>query len=218
MNLAYCIYIEKDGKYLTVTRRNSEEFGLPGGKPDPKELPQDTARRELSEETGIWINPFHLIPLYSGVCSAPNEESYWVTTFTIHPETLENENINLDFKVMEEGITPMWRDIGEHELEAYPEYDKNVREAYKKFIGIGNSFTLSEFLKENDAFQSFIKNFKDNTYSYSFGIRSIDRYICWNESEEEFAFWCNIDDKLLIKMSSGQTLIDDMTDELRRLK
>lgn len=41
--------------FLAVTRRNSERFGLPGGKVDPGETNLQAAIREAQEETGLSI-------------------------------------------------------------------------------------------------------------------------------------------------------------------
>lgn len=61
-----CVLIEKDGKFLAVSRKdNHSDFGLPGGKQEvvDKTL-KDTAIRETREETGLIINPVHLSLLY----------------------------------------------------------------------------------------------------------------------------------------------------------
>jgi 8-oxo-dGTP pyrophosphatase MutT (NUDIX family) len=53
--LAACVLIlAEDGKVLAVSRRDDPTmFGLPGGKVDPGETPEQAAYRELEEETGL---------------------------------------------------------------------------------------------------------------------------------------------------------------------
>jgi 8-oxo-dGTP pyrophosphatase MutT (NUDIX family) len=56
--LAAVVYAERDGKILLLKRAGgalSGEWFLPGGAVDPGELPEDAARRELVEESGLRI-------------------------------------------------------------------------------------------------------------------------------------------------------------------
>lgn len=51
---ACCLIISDDGKVLAVSRKDDPTaFGLPGGKVDPGETPEEAAARELREETGL---------------------------------------------------------------------------------------------------------------------------------------------------------------------
>jgi 8-oxo-dGTP pyrophosphatase MutT (NUDIX family) len=54
MKAATVLCISDDGKVLAVSRRDDPTaFGLPGGKVDPGETPEQAAARELQEETGL---------------------------------------------------------------------------------------------------------------------------------------------------------------------
>lgn len=51
---ACCLILSDDGKVLAVSRKDDPTaFGLPGGKVDPGETPEQAAARELQEETGL---------------------------------------------------------------------------------------------------------------------------------------------------------------------
>ena len=54
---AVCVLLEKDGLFLSVTRKNDHtDFGLPGGKLDFGETLIQCAKREVLEETGYELN------------------------------------------------------------------------------------------------------------------------------------------------------------------
>lgn len=59
---AVCVLLEKDGLFLSVTRKNDHtDFGLPGGKLDFGETLIQCAKREVLEETGyeLDISPYN---------------------------------------------------------------------------------------------------------------------------------------------------------------
>lgn len=74
------------GRVLTVRKRGTARFMLPGGKPEADEGPRQTAVRECAEELGVRLDPDALADV--GVFRAPaaNEDSYEVeaAVFT-HP-------------------------------------------------------------------------------------------------------------------------------------
>lgn len=54
--LASSAIVERDGRYLLVRRTNppaADLYAFPGGRAEPGESPEETALRELKEETGI---------------------------------------------------------------------------------------------------------------------------------------------------------------------
>jgi 8-oxo-dGTP pyrophosphatase MutT (NUDIX family) len=59
---ACCLIMSDDGKVLAVSRKDDPTaFGLPGGKVDPGETPEQAAARELQEETGLVAKALHPI-------------------------------------------------------------------------------------------------------------------------------------------------------------
>lgn len=59
---AQVVLINEDGLILAVSRKdNHEDFGLPGGKVDPGETPEQAAIRETKEETGLEIYDLQLV-------------------------------------------------------------------------------------------------------------------------------------------------------------
>lgn len=57
MRNAAVMLIIKDGKILAISRRyDKTKFGLPGGKCEPDETPEQAAIRECEEETGVKVS------------------------------------------------------------------------------------------------------------------------------------------------------------------
>lgn len=82
MKFAVCLYHRRaDGLILGVSRKNDPtKFGLPGGKVDPGEEPEQAIVREVAEETGLVVNDVR--PVFIRVCEAGKDGlSYVVTTF-----------------------------------------------------------------------------------------------------------------------------------------
>lgn len=64
---------DEAGRVLTVRKRGTTAFMLPGGKPEPGETPADTAARELREEILVDLRVDDLRPLGTFVAAAANE-------------------------------------------------------------------------------------------------------------------------------------------------
>lgn len=67
-----------DGHVLTVRKRGTSRFMLPGGKPEAGETPAETAVRECLEETGIDVAPGDVVPLGTFRAAAANEAGHEV--------------------------------------------------------------------------------------------------------------------------------------------
>jgi len=60
------INIDEDGRVLMILRTDNGCWGLPGGALEPGETLEDTARRELTEETGLSAGGLELLTVLSG--------------------------------------------------------------------------------------------------------------------------------------------------------
>lgn len=59
---ACCLVLSDDGYVLAVSRKDDPTaFGMPGGKVDPGETPEQAAARELQEETGLEATSLRLV-------------------------------------------------------------------------------------------------------------------------------------------------------------
>lgn len=70
-----CAVVFRDtrGRVLSVRKRGTSRFMLPGGKPEPEETPRETAAREVREEIGALIDATSLTPLATFLAPAANE-------------------------------------------------------------------------------------------------------------------------------------------------
>jgi ADP-ribose pyrophosphatase YjhB (NUDIX family) len=67
--------LERDGRFLLVLRRNppsADMYAFPGGRAEPGETPDQTALRELREETGIQARNPRLFSTYDLKTHAPD--------------------------------------------------------------------------------------------------------------------------------------------------
>ena len=105
MKMSSCVWVERpDGKIVVATRRGSSLVGLPGGKQDPGETAEQTARRELQEETGIVAD--ELQPVFVDFCNSDDGSDTYLTTVCFM-------QVNEDFIIpggIEPGISTSWED------------------------------------------------------------------------------------------------------------
>jgi 8-oxo-dGTP pyrophosphatase MutT (NUDIX family) len=64
------------GRVLTVRKRGTARFMLPGGKPEAGETAAETAVREAREELGVQLDPSLLTPLGVFHSAAANEPGH----------------------------------------------------------------------------------------------------------------------------------------------
>ena len=67
------VFRDIDGRVLSVRKKNTSRFMLPGGKPEPGETPRETAVREVREEIGTLIDAPALTHLGTFRTAAANE-------------------------------------------------------------------------------------------------------------------------------------------------
>lgn len=75
---------DERGYVLTVRKKSSDGFMMPGGKPELGETPLQTACREVSEEIGLTPDPARMHYLGTLEAAALNESG-----FTVRAETFE---------------------------------------------------------------------------------------------------------------------------------
>lgn len=75
------IFQRSDARVLTVRKRGTEMFMLPGGKPESGESAADCARREALEELGTDLEPSDIEPFGEFDAPAANEAG-----FTVHAD------------------------------------------------------------------------------------------------------------------------------------
>lgn len=78
-----CVVVENDRGELLLQQRTDPpgRWCFPGGLMEPGESTEDTARRELWEETALRVGQLRLIGVYSGpdsLCRAANGDEWYV--------------------------------------------------------------------------------------------------------------------------------------------
>lgn len=73
LTVAAVCFRDADGRILTVRKRGTAHFMLPGGKLEPGEAADDAARREVHEELGVRLEPTDITLLGSWRAPAANE-------------------------------------------------------------------------------------------------------------------------------------------------
>jgi 8-oxo-dGTP pyrophosphatase MutT (NUDIX family) len=81
------VCVLRDGALLTVRKRGTSRFMLPGGKLEPGESPVDCAVREAEEEIGLKLSATELTELGDWTSPAANEPDALVrSTVFLTPE------------------------------------------------------------------------------------------------------------------------------------
>ena len=126
---AAVMLIIKDGLILSVSRRHdATKFGLPGGKLDPGETPEEAAKRETFEETGIKVNS--CVEIYKRV--EPPTTPDGIEFFTYCFVAIEWEGTPAD---SEEGIVKWFKsDDLTGSTGAFAEYNANTLEKFKEMF------------------------------------------------------------------------------------
>lgn len=60
------VIVNSQGEVLLQQRADNGQWGLPGGMMDPGETPEETAHREVYEETGLHIELERVVGVYAG--------------------------------------------------------------------------------------------------------------------------------------------------------
>lgn len=99
------------GRILTVRKRGTSRFMLPGGKPEAGETAAQTAARELMEETGIAVAESDLDALGEFESVAANEPDHLLrsTVFTMRDAVADADSIRPVAEIEE----VRWLDLGE---------------------------------------------------------------------------------------------------------
>ena len=86
ITIAALVIRDGHGQVLTVRKRGTHRFMLPGGKPEPGEQPERTVVREVAEELGVLLDPADLTLLGVPTAPAANEPGHTVhATVYTHP-------------------------------------------------------------------------------------------------------------------------------------
>jgi len=100
------------------------KWGLPGGIMELGESTEETARREVFEETGLIINSLSLIGVYSGseyLCIAENGDEYYVVITAYSTDDYTGE-----LSINSESISLKWVD--------FDKIPENTAKSHKKII------------------------------------------------------------------------------------
>jgi 8-oxo-dGTP pyrophosphatase MutT (NUDIX family) len=102
---------ERQNVLLQQRRFPSGKWGLPGGLMELKESTEETARREVKEETNLQLGELHLLNVYSGkdqyIKAENGDEFYVVATvyftydFNGEMKAEQSESIKLEFHPLE---------------------------------------------------------------------------------------------------------------------
>ncbi|ANU11856.1 DNA mismatch repair protein MutT [Planococcus antarcticus DSM 14505] len=119
------VVIVDENNHLLLEERKFPKglWGLPGGLMELGESTEDTAKREVMEETGFTIDVLHLINVYSGpqhFVVAENGDEFYVVTVayysnTYHGDLVVNKKESLSFKFFSPDELPN-KMVGSHQV------------------------------------------------------------------------------------------------------
>jgi ADP-ribose pyrophosphatase YjhB (NUDIX family) len=132
---AAVMLVIKDGKILSVSRRDDKtRFGLCGGKMNKLETPEECAKRECAEETGVNVKT--CVPIFTRMVPAKKSGSYDFHVHCFYATDWEGEPKN-----KEDGIEVKWlsefeltNNLSNGGLGAFPEYNTQSISAFKKMF------------------------------------------------------------------------------------
>ncbi|WP_371535039.1 NUDIX domain-containing protein [Streptomyces sp. NBC_01023] len=95
---AAVIVVDDDHRVLLLGRADTGGWGLPGGFTEPGESLEETARREVAEETGLELGELTLMNVFSGpeqYFQYPNGDQVFNVT-TVYTATARHWSFRLD--------------------------------------------------------------------------------------------------------------------------
>lgn len=94
---AVVVIVDGEGRLLLEERKFPKDlWGLPGGLMELGESTEDTAKREVMEETGLTVDELNLINVYSGpqhFVVAENGDEFYVVTLAYYSNKFQGELI-----------------------------------------------------------------------------------------------------------------------------
>ena len=127
---AVCVVSFSGDKILSVTRRDTEVWSLPGGKVDAGEQNVIAVVRETMEETGIYLEPQWLIPVYSEVVLGDDCNDCYCTAFYNLDVSWKEQHEHL--WSIEPGIFTQYISVEKLLSGAFSEYNKKVLKNIEK--------------------------------------------------------------------------------------
>ena len=124
------IVLNTKGEVLSVTRRNTDIWCLPGGKVDPGETSIQALVRELAEETDLHFEESDFIPIYSEVVLGKDGNDFYCVTYAYLP-TFILDTSSAGWSI-EEGIKVNFIPVEKLLTGAFVEYNKQALQNFYK--------------------------------------------------------------------------------------